>query len=212
MREANIDNKWPFVKGAIPFIGIGLIFTVFFAYLEYISLSICFGLITSFVAFFFRDPKRISHASDKEILAPADGRIMEVRDMGSYIKVGIFMSLLDVHVNRIPVNGTVEKISYHPGKFLRADLEKASYENEKNKIVIVPDNHSNPITLIQIAGIFARRIICWIEEGDRVLAGQRFGLICFGSRVELYVDRRCDIIVKPGQKVRAGLSIIGYIP
>jgi len=212
LKEANINNKWPFVRGSIPFIGIGFILTLFFICLKHLIFSIIFGFITCFIAFFFRDPERVYAASDKEILAPADGRIIEIKEIGDHIKVSIFMSLLDVHVNRIPISGIVKEITYYPGKFLRADLEKASYENEKNKIVIIPDNHVDPIMIIQIAGIIARRIICWIKKGDRVTSGQRFGLICFGSRVEVYIDKRCNIIVKLGQKVKAGLSIIGYMP
>ncbi len=213
MKGNDINNRWLFVRGAIPFIGIGLVFTIISACYEHIILSILLGIITSFVAFFFRDPdRRVLSFSEKQILSPADGKVVEVRDVGNSIKVAIFMSLLDIHVNRVPVSGTIKDVIHTSGKFLRADLEKASQMNEKNRVVLIPDNQIEPFVLIQIAGLIARRIVCWVKEGDRVVAGQRFGLICFGSRVELLLDKRCNIIVEPGQKVKAGIDIIGYMP
>ena len=213
MKGNDINNRWLFVRGAIPFIGIGLVFTIISACYEHIILSILLGIITSFVAFFFRDPdRRVLSFSEKQILSPADGKVVEVRDVGNSIKVAIFMSLLDIHVNRVPVSGTIKDVIHTSGRFLRADLEKASQMNEKNRVVLIPDNQIEPFVLIQIAGLIARRIVCWVKEGDRVMAGQRFGLICFGSRVELFMDKRCNIIVEPGQKVKAGIDIIGYMP
>ena len=121
------------------------------------------------------------------------------------------MSIFDVHVNRIPADGTVKRIIYEPGCFLRADKKEASYLNEKNKVIIELKEFPYSITLIQIAGKIARRIICWIKEGDKVRAGQKFGLICFGSRVELYLDKRCKVDVRLGQKVKAEITVIGYL-
>ncbi len=212
MRIANINNKWPFVRGAIPFIGLGIVLTLFLLYVNFKFLALLFGLITAFIAFFFRDPNRKCQVKDKTILSPADGKLIEIDESKDYIKVGIFMSLTDVHINRIPVNGTIKDIKHIPGKFLRADLKEASLKNEKNRIILIPDGYSTPITIVQIAGIIARRIVCWIDKGDKVIAGQRFGLVCFGSRVELYLDKRCKIIVNLGQKVKAGITIIGYMP
>ncbi len=213
MKGNDINNRWLFVRGAIPFIGIGLVFTIISACYEHIILSILLGIITSFVAFFFRDPdRRVLSFSEKQILSPADGKVVEVRDVGNSIKVAIFMSLLDIHVNRVPVSGTIKDVIHTSGRFLRADLEKASQMNEKNRVVLIPDNQIEPFVLIQIAGLIARRIVCWVKEGDRVVAGHRFGLICFCSRVELFMDKRCNIIVEPGQKVKAGIDIIGYMP
>lgn len=200
------------MKGAIPPIAFGLVFTVIFAFSGHHTVSVFLGIITCFIAFFFRDPNRVYHVSNKEILAPADGKVVEIKDTGDSTKVAIFMSLLDVHVNRIPVSGIIKEIEHIPGKFFRADTVEASQRNEKNRIVLIPDNQTRPVVLIQVAGIIARRIICWVEKGDRVIAGQRFGLICFGSRVELFLDKRSSIVVRPGQKVRAGIDIIGYMP
>ena len=212
MNKANINNRCFFVRGAIPFIIAGFIFTAISAVFGHIIVSVFFGLITCFVAFFFRDPARPISVSGKEILAPADGKIVEIRDTGDYKKVSIFMSLLNVHVNRIPVNGVIKEVVHTPGRFLRADADEASKQNEQNRVVLIPDGHTDPFLLIQVAGLIARRIICWVKEGDRVIAGQRFGLICFGSRVELFLDKRCNIIVTLGQKVRAGINVIGYMP
>ena len=210
MSEKNIYNNLPFVRGAIPFI-LGLFLISLALFICNIRLvSFIFFIATLFIAFFFRDPNRQILFAENVILSPADGKIVEIKDLGEAKKIAIFMSLLDVHVNRIPINGIIKEIDYNPGKFLRADLEKASKENEKNKIVLISDSYSQPFVLIQIAGLIARRIICWVREGDRVKAGQRFGLICFGSRVELFMSKECKIAVKLGQKVKAGISILGY--
>ncbi len=206
-----INNRLPFVRFSIPFIIAGIFLTFLSIYFEKRSFGILFGLITSFIAFFFRDPERKTVLPENAIASPADGRILEVKEIGNMIKISIFMSLMDVHVNRIPIDGKILEIRHNPGKFLRAYLNQASKENEKNRILIIPENSDKPYELIQIAGIIARRIICWVKEGDKVQKGQRFGLICFGSRVELLIDKNYEITVRPGQKVKAGISILGYI-
>jgi len=211
LKEKDINNVLPFVRFSIPFIMGGFFLTFLSFYFEERFFGILFGLITSFIAFFFRDPERKALLPKNAIVSPADGRILEVKEMGDMIKISIFMSLMDVHVNRIPINGRILKIRHNPGKFLRAYLDQASKENEKNRVLIMPENSDKPYELIQIAGILARRIICWVKEGDEVQKGQRFGLICFGSRVELLIDKRCEIVVQPGQKVKAGINILGYI-
>jgi len=133
VNKANINNRCFFVRGAIPFIIAGFIFTAISAVFGHIIVSVFFGLITCFVAFFFRDPARPISVSGKEILAPADGKIVEIRDTGDYKKVSIFMSLLNVHVNRIPVNGVIKEVVHTPGRFLRADADEASKQNEQNR-------------------------------------------------------------------------------
>ncbi len=210
MKEKHINNRLPLVRLAIPFVLLGILLSILSLWWGKEGLFLIFALFTSFIAFFFRDPNRICPVSEGAILSPADGRILEVKDVGDRIKISIFMSLLDVHVNRIPVSGKIKEITHTPGRFFRANLESASKENERNMILLQPNTSSEPFVLIQIAGILARRIICWVKEGDQVVAGQRFGLICFGSRVELFVNKECDIIVSPGQKVKAGISILGY--
>ena len=211
MKEKHINNRFPIARVAIPFVITGILLSIISLSLGRKELFFLFSLLTSFIAFFFRDPNRISPiSSEGAILSPADGKILEVKDVGDKIKISIFMSLLDVHVNRIPVSGEIKEVKHTAGKFFRANLDKASEQNERNMILLKPKNSSDPFVIIQIAGILARRIICWVREGDQVVAGQRFGLICFGSRVELFVNKECKILVTPGQKVKAGVSVLGY--
>ena len=175
-------------------------------------------LLTLFIMYFFRDPDRKSQVPQGAILSPADGKIIDVRAVRSdenplqepAIKISIFMSVFDVHVNRIPVDGTVTRISYHPGRFFAANLDKASSDNESNR-VLLEARDGRKILVIQIAGLIARRIACWVEETDAVRAGQRFGLIRFGSRVEVFAPEPTRTAVKTGQRVRAGQTILGYL-
>jgi phosphatidylserine decarboxylase len=121
------------------------------------------------------------------------------------------MSLFDVHVNRIPTGGRISRISYRPGAFFAANLDKASEKNEQNAVTLdTPDGKQ--IVFVQIAGLIARRIVCWVREGDDVQAGQRFGLIRFGSRVDVFLPEGSRVAVQPRQKVKAGKTIIGYLP
>ncbi len=130
---------------------------------------------------------------------------------GKYQKISIFMNVFNVHVNRIPYNGKIEAIDYHEGKFVSANLDKASSDNERNAIKILTENGS-VIWAVQIAGLIARRIVCWVKKGDTVKKGERFGLIRFGSRVDVYLPESSRIAVKIGQKVKAGESPLGYLP
>ncbi len=175
-------------------------------------------LITFFVVFFFRDPEREQPNIPHAVLSPADGRILAVERIDHSnnplgapgLKISIFMSVFNVHVNRIPVGGSIQKINYHPGQFFSANLDKASEQNENNRVTLrTPD--AQEIVVIQIAGLIARRIVCWIAEGDRVDRGQRFGLIRFGSRLEAFLPTNTRITVSKGQKVTAGETIIGYL-
>jgi len=197
--DSRINNKLPVAKEGIPFIVISGGVTFLFVCTGSFLISILAGHCPSFLSsFFFRDPKRspTSDSSDA-VLTPADGTILEVLHLKESnnplgqpsIKVSIFMSVFNVHVNRIPIRGTIEKITYHPGKFFSANLDKASKQNEKNEIALqTPD--AKKIVFVQIAGLIARRIACWVEKGDRVNAGQRFGLIRFGSRFRGVYARR----------------------
>ena len=157
-------------------------------------------------------------ADGTAILTPADGKIIDIKVLDndvnplgeSAVKVSIFMSIFSVHVNRIPVSGRIAKIDYHPGDFFSANLDKASEQNEKNQITLQTDQGPK-IVFVQIAGLVARRIACWIKEGDRVQSGQRCGLIRFGSRLDVYVPQNSRIIGKRHQKVKAGETILGYL-
>ena len=177
--------------------------------------AIFFGIFGLFMAFFFRDPKRDIPKNEKYILSPADGRVVfqgESHDPISRKKVkriSIFMSLWDVHVNRAPMAGRVKEIRYKKGRFLPAFKERASSENEANLILFEKEGFS--YILVQIAGILARRIICYLKLGDEVSPGQRIGLICFGSRVDLYLPPNIRLEPLLGKRVKAGETIIGYL-
>lgn len=174
-------------------------------------------LATLFTLYFFRDPERFIPEKEHVIVSPADGKIIGVEKVlnqqqfeNEVYKISIFMNVFNVHVNRLPVSGTVEKIEYQPGKFYSADTDKAAEYNEHCATTINCKNNVN-IVFIQIAGLIARRIVNWLEPGDTVKKGDRFGLIRFGSRVDLYVPSDASIAVEKGQKVRAGESILGYL-
>jgi len=219
LETLHINNKWFFAREGLIFIFIGCALTSLFMYLNFLFASVVACIATAFVLFFFRDQDRTNNAGRDAILTPADGTILEVKHLEGTdnplgqpaIKISVFMSLFNVHVNRIPVTGTVKKIIYQPGKFFSANLDKASKYNENNRIEMETTD-SLKIVVVQIAGLIARRIACWVKEGDNLTTGQRFGLIRFGSRLEVYVPDNLKIIAQPHQKVKAGKSIIGYLP
>lgn len=217
-KETRINNRLPLAREGFPFIFIGIGVTVIFAFLGWTTLTIITSVITIFVIYFFRDPERHHLEEKNAVLTPADGRILEVKHVDEKesplgqpsIKVSIFMNVFNVHVNRIPIKGTIKKISYHPGKFLSADLDKASEQNENNRVTLETAD-GREILVIQIAGLVARRIACWINRGDTVKTGQRFGLIRFGSRLEVFLPADSKIIAQVGRKVKAGETVIGYL-
>lgn len=179
-------------------------------------LAILFGIVTLSVALFFRDPSRKILQDENIILSPADGRILEIphpekaeNGIPPIQRISIFMSVLNCHVNRVPLSGKVTKSEYNPGKFLPAFREKASVLNEQNTIHISKGNLD--VGIRQIAGLIARRIVCRAKPGNQVKQGERFGLIRFGSRVDLLLPSNVEILVRPGQKVKAGLNIIGRL-
>jgi len=171
-------------------------------------------VITLFIVFFFRDPEREITQGEGVILSPADGRIVEIAPFSENgflnsggTKVSIFLSLWDVHINRNPISGVVKYSKYIPGGFNAAYKEKASSDNEQNELGL--ENDQVKLILKQIAGTIARRIVCRIKEGDQVKIGERFGMIKFGSRIEIFLPEKVKVLVKLNQKVRAGETIIG---
>jgi len=176
------------------------------------------GLVVTFcICCFFRDPERVVPNLEGAIVSPADGKVIEAGptednrfDHGACQKISIFMSVLNVHVNRIPHEGKVTRIEYCPGKFFCASLDKASCDNERNA-VFVETEQGQSICFVQIAGLIARRIISGLQVGDTVVRGQRFGMICFGSRLEVYLPEDARIDVSVGDRVRAGMSVLGYL-
>ncbi len=170
--------------------------------------------LAAFVANFFRDPERVPPAASDAVLAPADGRVVEVIPFAGWrgpggeplTQVAIFMSPLDVHVNRAPVAGTVEAVEYRPGGFRAAWHPAASLENEQALIRF--RTAGGDIWMKQIAGVLARRVVTWVRPGDKVEAGERIGLIRFGSRVELILPARFAVQVRPGQRAVAGVTVV----
>jgi len=178
---------------------------------------ILFSLVTFFVIYFFRNPPRNIPDEEGAVVSPADGRIvqkkhvMENEHLGSEaIKVSVFMNVFNVHVNRSPFSGKVSRVNYYPGRFINASLDKASELNERNAVMMETDS-GKKLLFVQIAGLIARRIVCYVSEGDYLERGERFGLIRFGSRVDVYFPVDADIKVKIGDKVTAGETILGYI-
>jgi len=174
-------------------------------------------LLAVFVGWFFRNPDRSPPSLPGAVLSPADGRIVYAGENppGRYFgepgkRVSVFMSILDVHVNRAPVSGRVVSVQYHPGKFLAANVEKASLANEQNGVLLeTPDGHR--IAYVQIAGFIARRVVCDVGPGDSVRAGQRVGLIRFGSRVDILLPAAASLSVRVGDRVKAGESVVGVV-
>jgi phosphatidylserine decarboxylase len=191
--------------------------TLIFAYFGNIWTSVLFFGATLFVANFFRNPERSVPRDEKAILSPADGRVLSIEEgvVSSLIdgpckKVSIFMNVFNVHVNRMPFPGTVTAIEYKPGKFFSANLDKASELNERNSVVVTTDDGRKILT-VQIAGMVARRIVCWVNEGMEMARGERFGLIRFGSRLEVFMPSDTEISVTVGEKVKAGETIVGRL-
>jgi len=204
-------------KQGFPFIIPVVILTIIFAYLGIFWISALFFLLTLFIVWFFRNPERRSPENEKVIVSPADGKVIKIEDvMGNDLlnepskKISIFMSVFNVHVNRVPYSGTVAAIRYRAGKFFSANLDKASSVNEKNSILI-KTNDGKKILTEQIAGLIARRIECWLNEGMYINKGDRFGLIRFGSRLDVFLPVDTLISVHIGDKVKAGETPIGWL-
>lgn len=162
--------------------------------------------------FFFRDPERTPPAIPGAVLAPADGRVLEVREhddpfVGEAMRVSIFLSPLDVHVNRSPISGLVAEVEYRPGRFLAAYRAEASEQNERCRIAL--QGETARVTVCQIAGVVARRVVCRVRPGDKLVVGERLGLIRFGSRTDLFVPKGTLLRCRSGDKVRGGVSVIG---
>jgi phosphatidylserine decarboxylase len=191
--------------------------TLYLAALGFTLAAVFFALVTAFLVFFFRDPERRIPEQQKIAVSPADGKIVEVGivpegdlDGQPSLKISVFMSLLDVHVNRAPADGMVTSVSYYPGKFFAANRDKSSKENERN-VVRMEIAGGQSLTFVQVAGLIARRIVCRVRVGDRLRRGERFGLICFGSRLDVFLPSGTRPAVSVGDKVRAGVTILGYL-
>jgi phosphatidylserine decarboxylase len=188
------------------------------AWLAWWGIFFFFLLLTGFVVNFFRDPERRIPRGEGVIVAPADGKVIAIKETVEEdylkrpaLKVSIFMNVFDCHVNRAPMNGTIKEVAYFPGKFFAAHLDKASKENEHNCLVLESERGAK-LLLVQIAGLIARRIRCWVKAGDRIGRGERFGLIQFGSRVDVYLPPEVNLNLRLGDRVRAGETVMGVLP
>lgn len=207
----------PFLaKEGWPFIAIAFFVAVFASFFLPGFLALLCWLALAFVVQFFRDPPRAIPADVGAVLSPADGRIVKVEKVRDpyadrdALLISVFMNVFNVHSNRISVDGRVSKVQYFPGLFINADLDKASTENERNAVVIESGAHT--VTLVQVAGLIARRILCYVKPGDDVVKGQRYGFIRFGSRVDVYLPVEATPRVAPGDKVSATSTILAVLP
>jgi len=204
----------PIAREGIPYILAAMFATLITAVLGWAIVTLLLLALTLLIGHFFRDPQRVSNAGESDIVSPADGCILAVKGVRSVrfidkpaVKISIFMSVLDVHVNRIPIPGTIEGIHYSKGRFIAANLVQASGENEQNWLWIRSDSGVD-VVITQVAGLIARRIVCWPEIGDRVVQAERFGMIRFGSRVDVYVPENSEILVSQGNHVYAGETVL----
>jgi phosphatidylserine decarboxylase len=199
------------------FVAIAAAVTLVLFWLDLETLAWLAALATLWCAYFFRDPERVTPLRDGLVISPADGRISMVQDVPPppeldfayepVTRISVFMNVFDVHVNRSPVDGAIRRIAYVPGAFLNADLDKASEDNERQALTIeMADGRA--VGVVQIAGLIARRIVKFVGEGERLAAGQRFGLIRFGSRVDVYLPKGARALVCVGQRAVAGETVL----
>lgn len=200
---------WPFVAGAIVIAILVMLWSP--------SVSIIFWIFALFILQFFRDPPRMAPDSAAAVLSPADGRVVAVEAVRDpyadrdALKISVFMNVFNVHSNRVPVDGQVLDVQYFPGKFFNAALSKASLENERNAMVLrTPGGHV--VTAVQVAGLLAKRILCYARKNDDLARGQRYGFIRFGSRVDVYLPPGSRPRVALGDKVSATSSVLADLP
>ncbi len=203
-------ERFPLVIEGIPFILIPAALTALAALWGKVYLFLPFLALTIFMCSFFRNPRRQIPAGEDLILSPADGRIVVLDKGAEGTKVSIFMSVFNCHVNRAPAAGRITDVSYQPGRFLPASKGEASLQNEQNALQL-QGAKGLAVRFVQVAGILARRIVCYVKSGDRVQQGEIFGTILFGSRVDVYLPRRVAVRVQIGGRVKGGKSILGVI-
>lgn len=210
-------NSAPIAAEGVPFVIISGVITILLFLPGWLIPGILSSLLFIFIVWFFRNPERNIPTGKNLIISPADGKIIVINKgevdrvlKKRMVKISIFMNVFNVHVNRIPCKGKIVDILYNPGKFVSANLDKASLENEQNAVVLETEK-GEKVLFIQIAGLIARRIVCRLKKGQVVERGERFGLIRFGSRVDVYLPETADIKVSIGQKVKGGESILAAL-
>ena len=217
------NSKWP-ARAVLPvaqpgliLILIAILFTGMLFYFGWTVFAWISFALTLFICWFFRDPDRVIPKDNKSLISPADGKVIVVEKqsgceylIGPCTKVSIFMNVFNVHVNRVPFDGIVQKVRYSPGKFINASFDKASIHNERNAL-IVKTVSGEDYAVVQIAGLIARRIVNCVKEGEKIRKGDRYGMIRFGSRLDLYLPHDFDVAVHIGEKTKAGSTIIGHM-
>lgn len=222
--EAPGQTAFPIARAGYSFIFGAAFATAILAILHFTVPALVGLVVTACICGFFRDPDRAIPTKKGALVSPADGKVILVERVesnpfieGPTLKISIFMSVFNVHVNRAPASGRVADILYHPGRFVSAHLDKASSDNERNAVILDLDAESTEsggsrrICVVQIAGLIARRIVCYVQPGDTLRRGRRFGLICFGSRLDVYLPTDTMVDVKVGDRVRAGASVLGTL-
>jgi phosphatidylserine decarboxylase len=211
------ETQFPIAREGFPFIGCGALLTLFAKAVLGDGWVAFFALLTLFCTWFFRDPHRVVPEGDGLLVSPADGVIVDISKIydeqvikGPAIRVSIFLNVFNVHITRVPVEGRVVDISYNPGRFFAANVPKASLENEQNS-VILETPWGKKVIVTQIAGFIARRIVCWIKKGAVMNCGERFGLIRFGSRVDIVFPVGVALRVSKGDRVCGGQTILGKL-
>lgn len=211
------NNNTPIATEGYPFIAGAAFVTIVAALLSWAPLAVVGFLVTAFIVFFFRNPDRVIPANPGSVISPADGVIIYLGDAreehlgADMLKISIFMSVFNVHINRMPVTGRVIDTFYKKGKFLDVRDARATFENEQSGLILEVDGGVR-LVVVQVAGLIARRIVCYVEKGAQVMKGTRYGLIRFGSRLDVYLPKTATPNVALGDKSVAGETILGYLP
>ena len=207
----------PFAKEGFPFIAVTAGLTVLAASLGWYLLAACAGLVTLFVSWFFRNPTRVVPQDPDVVVAPGDGKVIAIGEefeprflKDRSIRVTIFLNVFDVHINRAPCDGVVQEVQYQPGLFLVASRPDATIRNEQNALMLMTP-HGVKVLCVQVAGLIARRIVCWASAGERDRRGERFGLIRFGSRMDTFLPLGTVLKVSVGDRVKGGETILGVL-
>ncbi|BCA56122.1 Phosphatidylserine decarboxylase proenzyme [Nitrospira sp. KM1] len=207
----------PFAKEGFPFIGVGVGVTLAFGWQGWTTATFVSAGVTLFVSWFFRNPARVIPTGSGLVVAPGDGKVIAIEEefeprylKDRSVRVTIFLNVFDVHINRIPCDGVIEQVQYQPGLFLVASKPAATLKNEQNAVMIKTAQGAK-VLCVQVAGLIARRIVCWVSPLDRAICGERFGLIRFGSRMDTFVPVGTSLKVKVGDRVKGGETILGVL-
>ena len=208
----------PFAKEGVPFIGAAVGVTLLAGWLDWTIAAVGAAILTLFVSWFFRNPSRVTPQGPRLVVAPGDGKVLAIEQefeprfiKDPSIRISIFLNVFDVHINRVPCEGVIEDVQYQPGLFLVASKPDATLRNEQNALMI-RTVQGPKVLCVQVAGLIARRIVCWISPGDRAVRGERFGLIRFGSRMDMFLPVGTAVRVAVGDRVKGGETILGELP